>query len=139
MSLGGAAALGASAGLRTFTPLCALALARYGPASRASRAAAALAFGELVADKLPRTPSRLQPPALAGRVASGAAAGGAVAGPAGACVGGAAALAASCAGAGARAALVRASGLPDPAIAVVEDALAITLAWRAAAAGAGAV
>ena len=46
------------------------------PTSRWARGAAVLAAaGELTGDKLPQTPSRLAPPALASRIAVGAAAG----------------------------------------------------------------
>lgn len=121
-------ALGAAAGARTLTPLAMLARHR----NRWLRAVtAAGALGELVGDKLPSTPSRLQQPGLAGRVAAGALAGGLLARRHGrsfvvpAVVAGAAALAASYAGAAWRA---HAPGIP-PALA--EDAAAVTLAWVA--------
>jgi uncharacterized membrane protein len=94
------------------------------------------ASGELVADKLPTTPARIEPQPLIGRLAFGAMAGalltwdarrswveGAVAGAAGALVG-------SFAGYWARKRIVEMSGLPDPVVAVAEDATAVGLARR---------
>jgi uncharacterized membrane protein len=121
-------ALGAAAGARSLTPLALLARHRGG---WLAAAAAAAALGELVGDKLPTTPSRLQQPQLSGRVAAGALAGGILARQHGrslvlpAVVAGAAALAASYAGAAWRA---KAPGIPP---AVAEDAAAATLAWAA--------
>jgi len=136
--LGRAAALGAATGLRSTVALAALILRRNDglPAvlrHPAARPAAALAdAGELVADKLPATPSRLEPPGLAGRVVSASLAAAVLARsghrrplPAMA-VASAAALAAAKVCHDARAALAR--HLPDPAVAVAEDALAIGLA-----------
>jgi uncharacterized membrane protein len=123
-----AVVLGAAAGARTLTPLAMLARHRGG---WVGAAAAAAAVGELVGDKLPTTPSRLQQPQLTGRVAAGALAGGLLARQHGrspvlpALAAGAAALAASYAGAAWRA---KAPGIP-PALA--EDAAAATLAWAA--------
>lgn len=82
-----AALLGVAAGGRTTAPGVVLAWApppSPGPLRRLTgtrgRLGAAVAFaGELVGDKLPQTPSRLDPPALAGRVVSGAVAGAALA------------------------------------------------------------
>jgi uncharacterized membrane protein len=120
-----AAALGFSAGSRSVTPLAVLALRRR---DWLTAVAAAGAVGELVVDKLPSTPSRLQPSALAGRLVLGAVAGALaarsrntpVAGPA--LVGGVAALAGSYAGAAWRA---RQPGL---GAAFAEDAAAVGLA-----------
>jgi uncharacterized membrane protein len=138
--LGRAAALGAATGLRSTVALAALIVRRNDglPAvlrHPAARPAAAIAgVGELVADKLPMTPSRLDPSGLAGRVvcASLAAAVLARSGhrhpiPA-VVIASAAALAAAKIGHDARAALVRRLRLPDPAVAVAEDAVAIGLA-----------
>ena len=89
-----------------------------------------MALGELAVDKLPKTPSRLSPPSLVIRAASGALVGGALfAGgrkpsAAGAIVGGLAAVAASFAFYHLRQTLDKKTGLPDPAIALAEDALA---------------
>ncbi|MGI5242031.1 hypothetical protein [Dactylosporangium sp. CA-139066] len=128
-----AALLGASAGARSATPLAAVAAPRGGWL-RGLTGAAALA--ELVVDKLPRTPSRLAPGPLAGRVVSGALAGGAYARRrkaglvAPVLVAAAAALVASHAGARWRAAAARRS-LAGPA-AVIEDSAAVALAWAGA-------
>lgn len=124
-----AAALGKAAGLRSMTPVAALALRGRLPGPAALRwVALAAAAGELVGDKLPQTPPRTAPPVLAGRLAAGALAGALVAGPAGAAAGAATAVAAAYLGQHGRAALGRITGLPDPAIAVGEDALAIAIA-----------
>jgi uncharacterized membrane protein len=136
--LGRAAALGAATGLRATVALAALILRRNDglPAALrhpAARPAAALAdAGELVIDKLPMTPSRLEPPGLAGRLVSASLAAAVLARsghqrpiPAMA-IASAAALAAAKICHDARAALAR--HFPDPAVAVVEDALAIGLA-----------
>jgi uncharacterized membrane protein len=85
----------------------------------------------LVIDKLPTTPSRLDPPGLAGRVVSASLAAAVLArsghrGPIPAIAIASAALAAAKIGHDARCALAR--HLPDPAAAVAEDALAIGLA-----------
>ena len=142
-----AAGLGAVAGLRSQLPLALLAFAANrgtfasaaGPPlsrlrSRRGQAICGLsAAGELVADKLPRTPSRLAPGPLAGRVAFGALAGAAVAREAnratglGAVLGGAGAALGAFAGYQLRSAAGRATGIPDPAWGAVEDAVALTL------------
>jgi len=93
----------------------------------------ALAVGELVGDKLPMTPARTEPFPLLGRVGSGALVGAAsqrargAAPLPGALVGASAALVGAFAGYYGRRALAEASGLPDPAVAVLEDALAFTV------------
>jgi uncharacterized membrane protein len=120
--------IGVSAGLRSMT---APAVVRWRLRDPLRLALAALAVGELVADKLPATPARTIPPALLFRVLSGGFAGstlahtldndratGAVAGALGAVVG-------AYGGMGLRSAIVRASGLPDPVVALAEDALAV--------------
>jgi uncharacterized membrane protein len=104
--------------------------------SRASRISlAAGAAGEIVADKLPQTPSRLSPPVLAGRLASGAAVGALAAGRAdrrttllAAAAGVLGAGAGSYAGAAYRKTLVEKTGTPDLPWALVEDAAAAGLA-----------
>ena len=141
------AQLGAVGGMRSQLPFALLALAanRGEFASGAApplgllRSPKALAgfglaaAGELVGDKLPRTPSRLAPGPLAGRIAFGAAVGAAVAREADWSTGPAAGLGAAGAALGAfagyhlRANAGRATGLPDPVWAVVEDVLAVTL------------
>jgi uncharacterized membrane protein len=128
-----AAALGASAGARSATPLAALAQQRRSRWARGLTAAAAL--GEIVVDKLPQTPSRLQPGPLAARVAAGAFAGGWYARSAGhgvlapALIAAAAAGAASVGGASWRSLAAR-HRLAWPA-AVAEDVAAVALARAA--------
>ena len=92
----------------------------------------AAAAGELVVDKLPTTPSRLEPAGIAGRFVLGASAAGLFARtrrapwlPA-AALGAASAIVAAKIGHDVRARL--AQHVPDPAVAVVEDALAFGLA-----------
>jgi uncharacterized membrane protein len=98
-----------------------------------SRKLAKLAAGELLADKLPFTPDRINPGPLAVRLASGAACGGAVSALArdsavqGALLGAAGALAGTFGGYYARKAFRR--NYPDLAVALVEDALAVALAF----------
>ncbi|HZD11643.1 MAG TPA: DUF4126 family protein [Candidatus Binatia bacterium] len=95
---------------------------------------ALMAGGELVADKLPLMPARIEPLPLAGRAASGALVGAILAGveerPAlpGAVLGAVAAVLAATAGYHARRFLTQEDGLPDPLIAVVEDALVLGVA-----------
>ena len=89
----------------------------------------ALAVGELIADKLPATPSRTVPAQFTGRLASGGLCGAAVAmpqgdWPAGLAAGVAGAFIGTLAGAAARSALVKLLGNKVEA-AMVEDALAI--------------
>ncbi len=73
-ALGRAALLGAAAGGRSATPLAVLSwLGGNGWVKALSTIAAT---GELIADKLPGTPSRLQPAPLTARIAAGALAGG---------------------------------------------------------------
>ena len=95
-----------------------------------------LAAGELVADKLPKTPSRIAPGPLAGRFLSGAAVGYVVCRHArqsvwvGALIGATAAVAGAYGGYHGRKALGETLHVPDPVIAVVEDALAVGLGRR---------
>lgn len=136
--LGRAAALGAATGLRSTVALAALIVRRSDglPAALghpAARTAAVIAdAGELVGDKLSTTPSRLSPPGLAARLISASLAAVVLAHsghrrpiPA-VVIAAAAALAAAKIGHDIRGALAR--RLPDPAVALVEDGLAIGLA-----------
>jgi uncharacterized membrane protein len=116
-----AALLGFAAGLRTFSAPAALVL-RERRLNGPRRAVLAAAAGELLADKLPSMPSRLQRRGLTGRLLSSAFAGHSVAGRAGAATGAASALASAVAGHRARAAV------SSPLGAFVEDWLAIALA-----------
>lgn len=132
------AVLGAATGMRSTVALAALVVRRSDglPAALrhpAARRIAAVADGaELVADKLPMTPSRLDPPGLAGRLISAGLAAAVLARSAhrapipAVLTASAAALVAARICHDARAALAR--RVPDPAVAVAEDALAIGLA-----------
>jgi uncharacterized membrane protein len=90
-----------------------------------------LAIGELIADKLPFTPSRTSPPGLIGRIVTGGLSGAVIAAagmqsvPLGAGLGVAGALAGTFAGYEARTRLVKALKVPDIVIACLEDAVAI--------------
>lgn len=145
-------ALGAAGGMRSFTPLAAVvstyddAPADHGwrrwPVLRSPwgrRLIIGMAAAELVGDKMPAIPSRLSPPALLGRVAASALAGAALgagaphAGAArGAALAAGAALAGAVGGAWCRSAIVDATGMPDVAIALLEDSAAIALSRGAA-------
>ncbi|WP_114938066.1 DUF4126 family protein [Mucilaginibacter endophyticus] len=90
-----------------------------------------LSVTELIADKLPSTPNRIEPAGVAGRGLSGALAGAsiykAVGGKTltGALIGGAAAIAASYASYYLRKNIVKANHIADPLIGAAEDALVI--------------
>ena len=96
---------------------------------RGSRTITELAISELIVDKLPFTPSRLNAGPLASRIASGAICGLAVCGAvkrplaAGALLGGLGAIAGALAGHHVRKSLSR--EMPDFAVGLVEDALAV--------------
>lgn len=141
--------IGVTAGMRSQTPGAVLAwnqqdapwYARWRrwPVYRSTWGRRALLLsgaGELIGDKSPLVPPRTNPGPLFGRMLFGGIAGaaigsegrgrgpivrGAIAGAAGGALG-------SFGGQYARAALVRMTGLPDPAVAVVEDIAAVTLA-----------
>jgi uncharacterized membrane protein len=138
--------LGVVAGLRSQLPAAALAVRGLEPASRplallatpgARRAAVLAAAGELLVDKLPVTPDRVDQRGLISRVASGAIAGAMLASATG--VRGARLALPMLAGAGgaylgswggftARRAVGTATRLPDPVVAVAEDVVAVGLA-----------
>jgi len=89
-----------------------------------------------VFDKLPFAPNRTSLAGLSGRLLAGAMCGAAVVPqdqPAGALLGASGALVSSFAGYAIRKGAVRASGVPDPLVAVAEDGLAIGIAMVAAA------
>jgi uncharacterized membrane protein len=92
---------------------------------------ALLALGELVADKLPSTPSRTAPPGLGARIVTGGWCGACVALAGsqslilGAVIGIAGGWAGTYGGYQARTGLVRALKVPDFVIAVIEDVIAI--------------
>ena len=127
-SLSRAAVLGFAAGLRTFTPLAALAIRgrlRGGEAIR--RGLPLLAAGEWIGDKSPKAPPRTSTAPLVGRAVSGAVVGTVLGGRRGAVIGALVAVAGSYAGQYGRAALGRATGKPDAMFAVAEDGLTTAL------------
>ena len=91
----------------------------------------ALMLGELVADKLSRTPSRTQPGPFIGRILTGGLSGAALATGAGLSLvagiiaGALGAVAGTLGGYRARTGLVRALGGPDYVVALVEDVVAV--------------
>lgn len=137
--------LGVTAGMRSQMPLALLTWAardgrvdvgRGRPWSplrspKVGVAMAVSAAGELIGDKLPQTPSRLDPGPLGGRLVIGAVAGAAVSPGSrrsrvgGAMLGLAGAVAGAYSGYHARAALGQRTGIPDPVWGVVEDGAAI--------------
>ncbi|HET8524714.1 MAG TPA: DUF4126 family protein [Thermomicrobiales bacterium] len=145
-----AGALGFVAGLRSMTPLACLAFAaRHGRSARLSlarrhwprwltdrRVATLLeisAAGELVMDKMPSVPPRIERGPLIGRAVLGGLAGGIVAGssrasvPVGTMLGAIGAVAGSYGGYYARSGIKTATGLPDLPVALGEDTVAIVL------------
>lgn len=122
------AGLAAAAGLRSATPAAGLASHRPGTPAAVKAAFGLAALGELAADKHPKAPSRSSPPGMASRLFAGAATGyAATRRPEAAAVCGVIAMAAGSGAARLRAQLGTATGLPDPVIAVFEDAAAIGL------------
>jgi uncharacterized membrane protein len=139
--------IGALAGLRTQLPLALLARAahagRFAVAAEPplallrspwiQRLTGAAAIGELIGDKLPMTPSRLDPGPLAGRFLFGALAGAAVMANgrrsplAGAVLGAAGAGLGAVCGYHLRRRLGQLTSIPDPLLGLAEDWLAITL------------
>ena len=137
--------MGVVSGLRAMTAPAAVAWAAHGgwlplegtPLAWLGHAAAPwllslLALGELINDKLPKTPSRKVPVQVAARLLSGALVGAAIGAPGGMLVAGLVAGVAGAAlgtygGAAARAALARSFGRDLPA-ALLEDAVAIVAA-----------
>ena len=144
-SLVSALALGVVAGMRSQMPLAILSWKFRGMAEDGKNevlsalvrkawfapALTTLAVGELIGDKLPMTPSRLDTGPLLGRLLFGGLAGGAAAhqfgqrSGVGALAGASGALMGSVAGYYARRTIVKASGVPDPVVAIAEDALAL--------------
>jgi uncharacterized membrane protein len=138
--------LGVVAGLRSQFPAAALAATGLGPdggpfallgSTGGRRGAFLAAAGEIVVDKLPVTPDRVELRGLLARVASGAIAGAVLATGTGArgrravlpvLAGAGGAYLGSRGGFSARKAVVAATRLPDPLVAVAEDVVAIGLA-----------
>jgi uncharacterized membrane protein len=137
--------LGFAAGLRSQVPWAGLALSGLAPTFGPARSAGSgprrvltvlAAAAEIVSDKLPFTPSRVRPPALAARVVSGALVGASLASAFGrrgaglaapAALAGATAAAGSVAGYHARKAVTTGTSVPDPVAAVVEDGVTVGL------------
>jgi uncharacterized membrane protein len=104
--------------------------------SRISRLLTLFEAGELIVDKLPLAPSRTSPPPLFGRASSGAFVGAALFASEGrrAATGGAlgavAAVASAYAGEQLRARIGQLTGIPDPAVALLEDAVVLLSTYR---------
>jgi uncharacterized membrane protein len=125
-----AAVLGTATGARTLLAPAALALrGRLGKAAKF--AVPVLAAGEIVGDKLPMAPPRVEGPGLVGRVVAGTVSGRVSGGARGARVGAAFALAATYPSQALRAQIVKHTALPDIACAVPEDLLAASAAAAA--------
>jgi uncharacterized membrane protein len=122
-----AAALGTVTGARTFLAPAALALrGRLGKVAKV--AVPPLALGEIVGDKLPMAPPRVEGPGLVGRVVSGAISGRVSGGSPGLRAGAAFALAATYPSQALRAGIVKHTPIPDIACAVPEDLIGATVA-----------
>jgi uncharacterized membrane protein len=122
-----AAALGTVTGARTFLAPAALALrGRLGKVAKF--AVPPLALGEIVGDKLPMAPPRVEGPGLVGRVISGAISGRVSGGSPGLRAGAAFALAATYPSQALRAQIVKRTPIPDIACAVPEDLIGATVA-----------
>jgi uncharacterized membrane protein len=150
MSTGKALALGAISGLRSASgpafvgraanrghmDLDGSPLAFFG-SPRLSKALTLAQLGEIIGDKLPMTPSRTAWPPLLGRAVSGGLVGAAAFlsegrhAATGAILGSSAAVAAAFAGENLRALAVEKSGLPNPGVAIVEDAVVLFVGTRA--------
>jgi len=138
--------IGVVAGLRALTPLAAVSwaarlgwlhlentwLAFLGFAAT-PYIVSVLAIGELINDKLPKTPSRKSPPGFIARIVTGALCGGAVGASqsmiVGLTAGALGAVAGTSGGYEFRSRLVRAIGGKDLPIALLEDAIAIVAAF----------
>jgi uncharacterized membrane protein len=105
--------------------------------SRLSKVLTLAQFGEMVGDKLPAVPGRTSLPPLLGRAASGALVGAAVfvsedrRASAGAILGSSAAVAVAFAGEGLRGLVGGWTKLPDPVVALAEDAVVLLVGSRA--------
>jgi len=134
--------IGVVAGLRAMTPLAAVSWAAswgwlrlentplaFLGATAAPYITSLLAIGELVNDKLPKTPSRKAPPAFIVRILVGALCGAAFVWPAGALLGAVGAVAGTLGGYEFRSRLVKATGGKDLPIALLEDAIAVGSAF----------
>ena len=139
--------IGVVAGLRALTPLAAVSWAAHMGwlhlentwlaflgYSAAPYILTALALGELINDKLPKTPSRKAPPGFIARIVTGAISGAALgvaadAMVAGLVIGAIGGVAGTLGGYEFRSRLVRATGGNDLPIALLEDAIAVISAY----------
>jgi uncharacterized membrane protein len=135
--------IGVVAGLRALTPLAAVSwAARWGwlhldgtwmaflGFAATPYIVSVLAIGELINDKLPKTPSRKAPPGFIARIVTGAVSGAALCAASqslivGLVVGVIGAVAGTLGGSEFRSRLVRATGGKDLPIALLEDAIAV--------------
>jgi len=105
--------------------------------TRLSNVLALMELGEIVVDKLPVAPSRTKLMPLLGRAASGGLAGAAAfvaedrRATVGVLLGSSSAIAAAFTGEGLRALAGRKAGLPDPVVALAEDAVVLLVGFRA--------
>jgi uncharacterized membrane protein len=141
-AVGGSVLLGAASGLRSQIGVAAIAVRSDPSLPRilrqpwTRRVLAAAAVGELIADKLPGTPSRLEPTGIAARLILGGLAATLHAQtrrspwPPAAGIGAASAIVAAKVGHDLRA--EGAKHVPDPLVAVVEDSIALGLAAEGA-------
>ena len=102
---------------------------------KAANVFALMAGGELIGDKLPNSPNRIAPPVLSGRIATGALSGAALSeadgqsSVTGALLGAIGALAGTVAFFHLRTWLNHEKGIPDLAVALVEDAMTVGAGW----------
>jgi uncharacterized membrane protein len=102
---------------------------------KAATTLAIMAGGELIGDKLPNSPDRIAPPVLSGRIISGAMAGAALSEADrkpiayGAVLGALGALVGTVAFYHLRTWLNHEKGIPDVAVALVEDAMTVGAGW----------
>ena len=149
MSASRAISLGAISGLRSLSgpaflsraaskglvSLDGTALAFLG-SPRLSKVLVIMELAEIIGDKLPITPSRTSPPILLGRAASGGLVGavsslsGDRPAATGAALGSSAAVAAAFAAERLRALVGQKTGIPDPVVALAEDAIVLLVGYR---------
>jgi uncharacterized membrane protein len=116
--------------MRTFMPVGAVGW-HLRPRAASTRVLLAALAGEFVFDKLPQTPSRLEPAGLAARAVTSALAGASLSALPGALTATLAALVVAPAAYHARRALGGATGLPDWELGATEDAVAVAVAAAA--------
>ncbi len=130
-AIASAAALGVAGGTRTFVPPAALIINGRGPEGVGRFLLLAAALGEMGADKVPGIPGRVEPPGMVGRLVVSGVSGHALAGRRGAAMAATAAAVSALGTWRARSEIGKATGIPDPALAVAEDVLALTVAGLA--------